>query len=215
MPTPNLPAAIEELWVDPADAAYLYEHCVRCLYLHAHGWTRIEPSVASRADLVEGTMRVIEAGGRSIELEDGVSCRVLSQRRTANSVLLPFTGLGIALGFSSRYDAILELPDGRRVLVKYAVDGDGSNPARIALDLALHGFTLGHPADALTTARIGLDGYGILHFGFAGSALRPRRLTEIGDRAEGLLDFIRVLARVAARSSEPAASPLCPRCERD
>jgi hypothetical protein len=144
---------------------------------------------------------------------------MLSQGGTVISAPVEFQLARVSYG--GTYDAIVELSDGRKILVKYTLPGDsGMETSRYQRELAALNYALEHPLDPQTPP-VRIDGHALLGFAQHQTRVRahvekhfaPMRWTELERRPDRFLSFMRVVTCILALHHEPPPTPGCARCK--
>ena len=212
--------ALPLLVVDVGAAAFLYERCSRCMYVHSYGVAPDVPLAEPVSDLVDGVMTSAQESQHWIELNVGPRFRVLSHRGTIISAPVDFQLAKVS--YSGTYDAIVEQSNGSKVLVKYILPGDsGLDTSRYQRELAALNHALEYPLDP-ETPPMRIDGHALLGFSARQVMVRahvetqyvPMRWIELERRPDRFLSFMRVVTCILALAHEPPAAPGCTSCKR-
>ena len=214
--------AQQRFTVDPREVINLYHRCVRCLFVRVRedDVRRLSLDAAAKFyGLAAAWMENAPTAKGWFDL-GGKQFRVVSQGRRVLSEPIAFPDINVALTFSARSDAIVELRDGSAALCAYQVAVPVERRQRHRdLELEAEAFAVEHPADAAEAAPIAH--LGSMEFLVTGSAesssgvvLGASRLTLLARQSKQMKDFMRVVAGILGARIAPPANQYCEFCKR-
>lgn len=201
----ELPASIV---TDPAELAYRFEECIRCMYFEAREGRECE--IPSLVPTVDELMTAALADRRWFSPSVSPRFRLYGHKVAVRSEPLPFMEQSIEFRLAGTCDAIIEVADGRLYAAKYVPVteiGDTANRYMRELNGFIH--ALEHPL-GIEAKPLRIAGAAIVTFT---ETLVPLRWTEIERHWDAYLRFMRSIGRILVAPKAPPPAPQCPRCK--